>query len=108
MELTEQDILELTNAKKRKAVLDAWETWPVWADIPEIGLTVRKLDLPGGGAFTASWYAGDDFYPCGGKTNVNRPRFHLIGHGGKLSQGSQGESVLIETLQNLRKRLMEG
>lgn len=107
MILTEKMVLDLTNQKKRKAVLEAWREWPVWWDCPEIGLTVHKLDLPGGGAFTASWYAGDDFYPGSGKVNVNRPCFRLIGHGGKLAHGSQAESVLIEALQELRKKLME-
>lgn len=54
MKLTEQDVLYLTNNEKRKAVLAAWRDWPVWADVPEIGLTVHRLDLPDGGAFTAS------------------------------------------------------
>lgn len=81
--MTKGDILELTNNAKRKAVLEAWNEWPVWADVPEIGLTVYKLDLPDGKAFTASWYAGDDFYPGGMAGNTNRPRFHLIGTGGQ-------------------------
>ena len=80
--MTKGDILELTNNAKRKAGLEAWNEWPVWADVPEIGLTVYKLDLPDGKAFTASWYAGDDFYPGGMAGNTNRPRFHLIGTGG--------------------------
>ena len=106
MELTEQDLLELTNNAKRKAVLAAWREWPVWWDVPEIGLTVHRLDVPGGGAFTASWYAGDDFFPGGGTRNANRPRFHLIGHGGKLAHGSQGESVLLEQLKEAREKLI--
>ena len=106
MKLTEQDVLCLTNNEKRKAVLAAWREWPVWADVPEIGLTVYRLDLPGGGAFTASWYAGDDFFPGGGTRNANRPCFHLIGHDGKLAHGSQGESVLLEQLQQIRTDLV--
>lgn len=106
MELTEQDVLCLTNSEKRKAVLAAWREWPVWVDVPEIGLTVHRLVLPGGGAFTASWYAGDDFFPGGGTRNANRPCFHLIGHNGKLAHGSQGESVFLEQLQELRTSLV--
>ena len=48
MKLTEQDVLALTNNEKRKAVLAAWREWPIWADVPEIGLTVYRLDLPVG------------------------------------------------------------
>ena len=107
MKLTEQDVLRLTNKEKRKAVLATWRDWPVWADVPEIGLTVYRLDLPGGGAFTASWYAGDDFFPGGGTRNSNRPRFHLIGHGGKLAHGSQAESVLLDKLQEVRADLVK-
>ena len=83
-------MLCLTNNEKRKAVLAAWRDWPVWADVPEIGLTVHRLDLPGGGT-----------------KNANRPCFHLIGHGGKLAHGSQGESVLLEQLQQIRTELVK-
>ena len=107
MKLTEQDLLSLTNNEKRKTVLAAWREWPVWAEVPEIGLTVRRLDLPGGEAFTASWYAGDDFFPAGGTRNVKRPCFHLLGHGGKLAHGSQAESVLLEQLQQIRAELVK-
>ena len=101
------DVTQLTNNEKRKAVLQAWREWPVWCVSPEIGLTVHKLDLPDGSAFTASWYEGDDFFPGGGEHNANRPRFHLIGAGGKLASGSQGESILIEHLQSLRQKLLK-
>ena len=77
------DVMQLTNNEKRKAVLAAWQEWPLWATVPEIGLTVHRLDLPDGSAFTASWYDGDDFYPGGGTRNLNRPRYHLIGAGDK-------------------------
>lgn len=100
------DVMQLTNNEKRKAVLAAWQEWPLWATVPEIGLTVHRLDLPDGSAFTASWYDGDDFYPGGGTRNVNRPRYHLIGAGDKLASGSQGESILIEHLQAMRQKRM--
>ena len=100
------DVMQLTNNEKRKAVLAAWQEWPLWATVPEIGLTVHRLDLPDGSAFTASWYDGDDFYPGGGTRNVNRPRYHLIGAGDKLASGSQAESILIDHLQAMRQKLM--
>ena len=105
-ELTKEGVLALTNNEKRKAVLAAWKEWPIWAEVPEIGLTVHKLDLPDGSAFTACWYAGDDYFPAGRTKNLNRPRFHMIGAGGMLSYGSQGESVFIEHLQMMRKELV--
>lgn len=100
------DVIHLTNNEKRKAVLAAWQEWPLWATVPEIGLTVHRLDLPDGSAFTASWYDGDDFYPGGGTRNLNRPRYHLIGAGDKLASGSQAESILIDHLQTMRQKLM--
>lgn len=100
------DVMQLTNNEKRKAVLAAWQEWPLWATVPEIGLTVHRLDLPDGSAFTASWYDGDDFYPGGGTRNLNRPRYHLIGAGDKLASGSQAESILIDHLQAMRQKLM--
>lgn len=107
LELKKQDILNLTNESKRKAILAGWRSWAVWCDVPEIGLTVRRLNLPDGSFFTASWYEGDDFFPGGGTHNVNRPRFNLCGKGGKLKAGSKAESLLTDKLKELRKELLE-
>lgn len=87
LELTKQDILVLTNESKRKAVLADWQNWGIWHKAPEIGLSVYRLDLPDGSFFTASWYAGDDFFP-GGK-------------GDKLKAGSVAESQLTDKLKEL-------
>ena len=105
-ELKKQDILNLTNESKRKAILAGWRSWAVWWDVPEIGLTVRRLNLPDGSFFTASWYEGDDFFPGGGTHNVNRPRFHYGAGPGKLKSGSVAESVLTDKLKELRKELL--
>lgn len=107
LELTKQDVIALTNESKRKAVLSGWRSWAVWLDEPEIGLTVRRLNLPDGSFFTASWYEGDDFFPGGGTHNVNRPRFNLCDKGGKLKAGSKAESLLTDKLKELRKELLE-
>lgn len=106
LELTGKDILALTNESKRKAVLADWRSWVAWWDVPEIGLTVHRLNLPDGSFFTASWYEGDDFFPGGGMHNVNRPRFHYGAGPGKLKSGSVAESVLTDKLKELRKELM--
>ena len=107
LELTQQDILALTNESKRKAVLADWQNWGIWHKAPEIGLSVYRLDLPDGSFFTASWYEGDDFFPGGGTHNVNRPRYNFGGADGKLKAGSVAESVLTDKLKELRKELME-
>ena len=107
LELTGKDILALTNESKRKAVLSDWRNWGIWHKAPEIGLSVYRLDLPDGSFFTASWYAGDDFFPGGGTHNVNRPRFNVGVVGGKLKAGSVAESVLTDKLKELRKELLE-
>ena len=106
LELTRQDVIALTNDSKRKAILEGWRSWAVWWDVPEIGLTVHRLNLPDGSFFTASWYAGDDFFPGGGTHNVNRPRFNLCDKGGKLKAGNKAESLLTDKLKELRKELM--
>ena len=106
LELTRQDILALTNESKRKAILAGWRSWAVWWDVPEIGLTVRRLNLPDGSFFTASWYEGDDFFPGGGTHNVNRPRYNFGGKGDKLKAGSVAESQLTDKLKELRKELL--
>ncbi len=106
LELTKQNILNLTNESKRKAILAAWRGWGIWHKAPEIGLSVYRLDLPDGSFFTASWYEGDDFFPGGGTHNVNRPRFNVGVVGGKLKAGSVAESVLTDKLKELRKELL--
>ena len=108
LELTRQDILNLTNESKRKAILIDWRNWGIWHKAPEIGLSVYRLDLPDGSFFTASWYEGDDFFPDSISThNYNHPRFNVGGAGGKLKAGKVAESVLTDKLKELRKELLE-
>lgn len=57
--------------------------------------------------FTASWYAGDDFYPANGKHNVNRPRFNFGSKNGMLKARAVAESVLTDKLKELRKELLD-
>ena len=97
LELTKQNILNLTNESKRKNIIAAWRSWGIWHKAP---------DLPDGSFFTASWYEGDDFFPGGGTHNVNRPRFNLCDKGGKLKAGSKAESLLTDKLKELRKELL--
>ena len=34
LELTKQNILNLTNESKRKAILAAWRNWGIWHKVP--------------------------------------------------------------------------
>ena len=43
LELTKQNILNLTNESKRKNILAAWRSWGIWHKAPEIGLSVYRL-----------------------------------------------------------------
>lgn len=106
LELTKQDILNLTNESKRKAILIDWKNWGIWHKSLILGLSVYRLDLPDGSFFTASWYEGDDFFPGGGMHNYNHPRFNVGGAGGKLKAGSVAGSVLTNKLKELRKELL--
>ena len=89
LELTKQNILNLTNESKRKNILAAWRSWGIWHKAPEIGLSVYRLDLPDGSM-----------------GNVNRPRFNLCDKGGKLKAGSKAESLLTDKLKELRKEML--
>lgn len=114
--MTKEELMALTNDKKRGAVLESWESWPVLYDFPEIGLTVRKLELPDGRYFTAAWFAGNDFWVKGpfmvtpdepGAQNLNRPRFAYY-NGDKpfqLRHSNTSETWLKELLKNLRREL---
>ena len=114
--MTKDELIELTNDKKRGEVLESWESWPVLYDFPEIGLTVRKLELPDGSYFTAAWFAGNDVWTKGGHwsepnapgaRNLNRPRFEY--YNGKkpfrLRHSNMSETGMKELLKNLRGKL---
>lgn len=112
--MTKDELMELTNDKKRGAVLENWESWPVLCDFPEIGLTVRKLELPDGSYFTAAWFAGNDFWVNGpfivdqykpGTWNLNHPRFEYY-NGEKpfrLRYSTISETELKEILKKMRE-----
>ena len=112
--MTEEELMELTNDKKRGAVLESWESWPVLYDFPEIGLTVRKLELPDGSYFTAAWFAGNDVWIKGafmvspfapGAHNLNRPRFEHY-NGAKpfrLRHSTKSVAELKEILKKMRE-----
>nr|DAG44591.1 MAG TPA: hypothetical protein [Caudoviricetes sp.] len=114
--MTKEELMELTNDKKRGAVLESWESWPVMYDFPEIGLTVRKLELPDGSYFTAAWFAGNDFWVNGpfmvnqdepGAQNLNRPRFEYY-NGEKpfrLRHSNTSETELKEILKKMREEM---
>ena len=114
--MTKEELMELTNDKKRGAVLESWESWPVLYDFPEIGLTVRKLELPDGSYFTAAWFAGNDFWTKSGQwaefgapgaRNLNRPRFEYY-NGEKpfrLRYSTTSETELKEILKKMRETM---
>lgn len=111
--MTKDELMELTNDKKRGEVLASWESWPVLYDFPEIGLTVRKLELPDGSYFTAAWFAGNDYwvlraFPAEpGAWNLNRPRFEY--YNGKthfrLRHTAKKETELKEILKKMREAM---
>lgn len=44
--ITNEQILALTNTQKRMEFLETWPQWPVLAAVPELGLVVRQVKLP--------------------------------------------------------------
>lgn len=114
--MTKEELMELTNDKKRGEVLESWESWPVLYDFPEIGLTVRKLELPDGSYFTAAWFAGNDVWTksghwsepnAPGAWNLNRPRFEY--YTGlkpfRLRYTAKNETELKEILKKMREAM---
>ncbi|HBC29948.1 MAG TPA: hypothetical protein DC024_01700 [Clostridiales bacterium] len=45
-EITEEQILALTNNQKREEFLKTWPEWPVLAAVPALKLAVRQVVLP--------------------------------------------------------------
>lgn len=114
--MTKEELMALTNDKKRGEVLASWESWPVLYDFPEIGLTVRKLELPDGSYFTAAWFAGHDYWTksglltepnAPGARNLNRPRFEY--YNGKkpfrLRHSAKSETDLKAILKKMREAM---
>lgn len=96
MELTKQDILSMTNMEKRKEFLDAWPTWPVWVEVPELGMTVRVVCLPDGSRITATRFAQH----C---AHYEHATLHRIHPGDGYSHMASSTSELAEYLTLLRK-----
>lgn len=96
MELTKQDILAMSNIQKRKDFLDTWATWGVWADVPELGMTVRVVTLPDGSRITATRFAQH----CTHYEHAALCRLHA---GEGYSSRSTSTSELVEQLTQLRK-----
>jgi len=106
--VTKEDIIALTNIKKRKEFINGWEQWPLLVEVPELDLVVRREDLPDGSAICASFYEGTAdlirFGDDAGKM-VNRPRFCLLKPGKKFRPDNTSESYLVEHLMGLRTKL---
>lgn len=96
MELTKQDILSMTNIQKRKDFLGTWATWGVWADVPELGMTVRAVILPDGCRITATRLDQH----CTYYEHAALCRLHA---GEGYSSRSMSTSELVEYLTQLRK-----
>ena len=96
MKLTEQDILSMTNMQKRKDFLATWATWPVWVKVPELGMTVHAVDLPGGGCITATRFDQH----C---THYEHAGLHRLRTGEGYSHMTSSTSELAEYLTELRK-----
>ena len=44
--LTEADVIQLSNCKKRRDFIESFESWGVWLDIPELNVQIFKAELP--------------------------------------------------------------
>lgn len=96
MELTKQDILSMTNIQKRKDFLDTWATWTTWADVPELGMTVRAVTLPDGSRIAATRFS----QPC---TLYEHAALCLLRADEGYSNRTTSTSELVEHLTQLRK-----
>ena len=99
MKLTKQDILSMSNMQKRKDFLGTWATWPVWVDVPELGMTVRAVDLPDGSRISATRFAQH----CEGKHGYEHATLHRIRPGERYSHTVTSTSELAEVLTVLRR-----
>lgn len=98
MKMTKEDILAMTNMQKRKDFLQTWATWPVWADIPKLGMTVRVVELPDGSRITAT-----RFGQFCGAYGYEHASLHRLDHAEGYSSRVSSESELAEFLTQLRK-----
>lgn len=57
--LTDDEILSMTNKAKREKFLKTWKERPIWGELPELGLSVHRIELPNGKAIVAASYTGE-------------------------------------------------
>lgn len=105
MKANKDTILQLTNIQKREDFVQNYESWDVWVEQPELGMSVRRIDLPGGSAICATVYQGSEYtIQCGpnkGKKE-NPPRFCLLKPGELFKPSNDSKSFLIEHLKDLK------
>lgn len=44
--LTEADVIQLSNCKKRRDFIESFESWGIWLDIPELNVQIFKAEFP--------------------------------------------------------------
>lgn len=59
--ITEEQILALTNNKKREEFLKTWTQWPVLVEVPMLKLTVRQIVLPNKKRLVSLEYTGTPY-----------------------------------------------
>jgi len=109
--LSEDEVLALKNRVKRVEYIEnQWPSWPIWVDIPELQMTVRRIILPDGYSICATYMKGTEtncsFGEDKGKVQ-NAPRLCMLKPDQAYKPEDLSPSWIAEHLKDLRKKLVE-
>lgn len=98
---TQAGKLALKNDARRELFVKGWEHWPLWVEVPELGMTVRRYMLPDGSCLTASTY--QESKTAWGYVRGVYPRFGVIVAGEAYYPDNEGMTALLEQLKKFKE-----
>lgn len=92
--LTKEDVISLSNDKKRQAFIADYQKWGVWLEIPELQINVYKVVFPEGEvAFVSEFGVGGE--------NVRRA-YRYAGVHGFYDSYPEYLSIITEKIKDLK------
>lgn len=60
--LTKEEIIALSNIKKRQEFIEGYEKWGAWLEIPQLNVKIYKAILPEGQSMTITEFSNSNIY----------------------------------------------
>ena len=98
--LTKEDILKLSNDKKRADFLNDYESWGPWIELPEIEAFIFKAELPMNNVIFVTQFSKSS---SGFSGKTEEYRFSNYGY----AKFSESISIVINKLKDLKKSILK-